>query len=129
MTTFWTTGVERLDVVDELIGDSLNRLRARPGDMRREDEVRLVDETHERMVGARRLDGRHVESRARDLAVPQRQSEVRFVDKAATRGVDEERTALHARELGGPIKLRVDGINGQWSVMTSLVSSTSSKGV
>ncbi len=37
---------ERLDVVHELVGESRNGLPARPGDVRREDEVREVDDAH-----------------------------------------------------------------------------------
>jgi hypothetical protein len=54
-------------------------------------KVRQTDKPHEGMIGRRRLNGRYVEGRSRDLALPQRKSEVLFVHEAAAGRVDEER--------------------------------------
>src|SRR3954464_14933587 len=63
----WSTGMKGLDVVDQLVGQGLDGLGACPRDMRREDKVRQIDKLHERMICRRRLDGRNVEGRSRDL--------------------------------------------------------------
>ena len=64
-------GDERLDVVDELVGEDLHRPLAGPGDVRREDEIGQV-EIEQRVAGARRLDAQHVEAGAGDRAAAQR---------------------------------------------------------
>ena len=43
---------KELDVLDELVRETLDRLEARPRDVRRQDEIRPRGEPHERMVRA-----------------------------------------------------------------------------
>ena len=59
------TGDEGVDVVDELVGQHLHRLLARPSDMRRDDQIgnRRIEQNIA-LLG--RLDGQHVEAGAGD---------------------------------------------------------------
>src|SRR5947209_5012613 len=57
----WVACHERFDVVDELVGERLDRLAACPGDVRSQDEIRQAEQPHKRMILGRRLDRGYIE--------------------------------------------------------------------
>src|SRR5690606_9506961 len=57
---------EGVDVVEELVRETLDRLTARPGHVGGQNEIGTVHEAHEGMVGRRGLGRHHVEGGTRD---------------------------------------------------------------
>ena len=60
----WPALDEKLDVLDDLTGECPDGLAARPGNVRRQDEIRIGEQAREEMVGRRRLDRGHIEAGA-----------------------------------------------------------------
>ena len=96
----WSASHEGLDIVDDLVGERLHGLLARPCHVRGQDEIRRL-ELEQRVAGARRLDAEDVEARARDRALPEGLGERRLVDQSAAGRVDEERE-LARMKRGAP---------------------------
>ena len=74
------TTVKEFDVLDELIGQALDRFAARPGDMRRQDEVGQLKELQKDMVARRRFAGNYVEPGAGDASRTQRAGQRFLID-------------------------------------------------
>ena len=94
--------------------------------------VRMKFETphvEQRMAVARRLDRQHIETRTRDQSFVERLNQRGLIHQAAARGIDQQRVALHLAQRLESIILRVAGISGQCSDITSDSASTSSCGV
>src|SRR6476660_2898535 len=92
-------GPKGFDNVDELIGQTLDRLFARPGDVRRENYVRPRRYAHQRMVSRRRLLRDNVEACAFNLPRVERWEELLLIDKPAACGNVKARPPFHHCEL------------------------------
>src|SRR5690606_33494846 len=88
-----------VDVVDQLIRQRLYGLGARPRYMRREDEIRQVEEFHQRMVRRGRFRYGDVQPGAAQLTATQGRCQRVVVDQGAARRVDQQRLAGHFREF------------------------------
>src|ERR1700728_4506344 len=82
------------DVVDQLIGKELHGAVARPGDVRRQDEVRQA-QLQQRIAFLGRLSGQDVETRAGDHSLLERLRQRLLIHQPAARGVDQYGRALH----------------------------------
>src|SRR5579871_1621101 len=92
---------ERVYIADKLVGERLNRFATRPGNMRRQNEIRHFEESHEDVVFGRRFDGRDIESRARQSTLTESLGEGVLIHEPAARRVDQKRPSLHQGELSG----------------------------
>src|SRR4029077_8646300 len=65
----------------------------------RGDHIRQLEQ---RMIRARRFNGKHVHSRARQASVLERRDERRLINQGGARGVDQISISLHLCNLRGP---------------------------